>query len=98
LLELAEVSQMYAIAEVYETDIGRVKVGQSATVSSAALGSVLTGTVETIHPKVAKMDTIGNDPAARKDARIIEVDIRLEDSSSAASLTYLQVDIVISTE
>lgn len=98
LLELAEVSQMYAIAEVYETDIGRVKVGQSATVSSAALDSVLTGTVETIRPKVAKIDTIGNDPAARKDARIIEVEIRLDDSAAAANLTYLQVEIVINNE
>lgn len=98
LLELAEVSQMYAIAEVYETDIGRVRVGQRATASSAALDSDLTGTVETIHQKVAKMDAIGNDPAARKDARIIEVEIRLDDSAAAAKLTYLQVDILISTD
>ncbi len=98
LLELGQVGQMYAIAEVYETDIGRVRVGQRATVSSEALDSVLTGTVEAIRQKVAKMDTIGTDPAARKDARIIEVEIRLDDSAAAASLTYLQVDIVISTD
>jgi HlyD family secretion protein len=98
LLELGQVSQMYAIAEVYETDIGRVRVGQRATVSSKALDSVLTGTVETIRQKVAKMDNIGTDPAARKDARIIEVEIRLDDSAAASSLTYLQVDIVISAD
>ena len=96
LLEIGQVDKMYAVAEVYETDIGKVRVGQKATVSSAALNSVLTGTVEKIHQKVAKMDTIGTDPAARKDARIIEVEIRLDDSAAAASLTYLQVDIEIS--
>lgn len=95
LLEIGQVDKMYAVAEVYETDISRVQIGQKATVSSDALDSVLTGTVEKIHQKVAKMDTIGTDPAARKDARIIEVEIRLDDSTAAASLTYLQVDIVI---
>jgi len=95
LLEIATVKNMYAVAEVFETDIARVKVGQKAQVSSDALAAVLTGTVETIHQKVAKMDTIGTDPAASKDARIIEVEIRLDDPAAAASLTYLQVDIVI---
>lgn len=96
LLEMGQVDSMYAVAEVYETDIGRVRVGQKATVSSDALESVLTGTVEAIHQKVAKIDTVGTDPAAQKDARIIEVEIRLDDSAAAASLTYLQVDIEIS--
>lgn len=95
LLEMGEVNNMYAVAEVYETDIARVRPGQKANISSVALGSVLTGTVETIHQKVAKMDTIGTDPAARKDARIIEVEIRLDDSTQVAGLSYLQVDIVI---
>ncbi|HKX57338.1 MAG TPA: efflux RND transporter periplasmic adaptor subunit, partial [Xanthomonadales bacterium] len=98
LLEIGQVGSMYAIAEIYETDIGRVRVGQKAEISSGALGSVLTGTVEKIHQKVAKMDTIGTDPAALKDARIIEVEIRLDDSAAASSLTYLQVDIVISAD
>lgn len=95
LLEIATVESMYAVAEVFETDIARVKVGQRAQISSDALDAVLTGTVETIHQKVAKMDTIGTDPAASKDARIIEVEIRLDNPAAAASLTYLQVDIVI---
>lgn len=95
LLEIAQVNHMFAVAEVFETDIARVKAGQKAQISSAALDSVLTGTVETIYQKVAKMDTIGTDPAARKDARIIEVEIRLDDSAAAAGYTYLQVDVVI---
>jgi len=95
VLDLGRTDHMFAIAEVYETDIGNVKVGQPARVSSDALPDVLTGTVERIRGKVQKMDVIGTDPAARKDARIIEVEIRLDESAPAASLTNLQVEIVI---
>jgi HlyD family secretion protein len=95
ILELAQVSRMYAIAEVYETDIRLVKVGQRATINSPALNSELSGTVESIRQKVEKQDEIGTDPAARKDARIIEVSIALDDSIPAQGLTNLQVDVVI---
>lgn len=95
ILELAQVSRMYAIAEVYETDIRLVKAGQRATISSPALQSDLAGTVESIRQKVEKQDEIGTDPAARKDARIIEVAIALDDSVPAQGLTNLQVNVVI---
>jgi HlyD family secretion protein len=95
ILELARVSQMYAIAEVYETDIRHVKTGQRATISSAALDSDLSGIVKSIRQKVEKQDEIGTDPAARKDARIVEVAIALDDSGPAQRLTNLQVNVVI---
>jgi HlyD family secretion protein len=95
ILELGQVSRMYAIAEVYETDIRFVATGQRATVSSPALDRTLSGTVQAIRPKVAKQDEIGTDPAARKDARIVEVPILLDDPELAAGLTNLQVDVVI---
>ena len=95
ILELAQVNHMTAIAEIYETDIRRVKTGQRATISSKALESELTGTVESIRQKIQKQDEIGTDPAARKDARIVEVTIALDDSGPAAGLTNLQVDVVI---
>jgi HlyD family secretion protein len=95
ILELGRVSRMYAIAEVYETDIRLVAAGQRATVSSPALDRPLTGTVQAIRPKVAKQDEIGTDPAARKDARIVEVPILLDEPEPAAGLTNLQVDVVI---
>lgn len=95
LLELGRTDKMYAIAEVYETDISRVQVGQSATISSAALPAVLHGKVELIRQKVQKHDVTGTDPAAARDARIIEVEILLDDSKAAASLSHLQVEIII---
>jgi HlyD family secretion protein len=95
ILELGRIDRMYAIAEVYETDIRRVEIGQRASIRSLALPGELLGTVKSVRQKVEKQDEIGTDPAARKDARIIEVRILLDDSASAASLTNLQVDVVI---
>jgi HlyD family secretion protein len=95
VLELGNVNRMYAIAEVYETDIRHVHLGQKATVSSAALENPLEGSVKFIRQKVEKQDEIGTDPAARKDARIIEVKILLDDPAPVAGLTNLQVEVVI---
>jgi HlyD family secretion protein len=95
VVTLGRVDRMYAVAEVYETDIGRVKVGQPATISSRALGRPLGGVVEKIRQQVRKQDQYGTDPAARKDARIVEVEVRLDDSAAAAALTNLQVEVKI---
>lgn len=94
ILELGRVDRMYAIAEVYETDIGQVKIGQKAKISSNVFSETLYGKVDFIHLKVAKQDEIGTDPAAGKDARIIEVEILLDEPEMADALTYLQVEIV----
>lgn len=95
VLELGRVDRMYAIAEVHETEVGRVRAGQRATVSSVALPGALAGTVRFIRPKVQKQDETGTDPAARKDARIVEVGVLLDESDAAARLTNLQVEVVI---
>lgn len=95
VLELGRVDHMHAIAEVYESDIRFVRVGQKATVRSPAFENDLSGQVKQVRQKVQKQDEIGTDPAARKDARIVEVVIELDDSRPAAHLTNLQVDVLI---
>jgi HlyD family secretion protein len=95
LLELADTSVMYAIAEVYETDIGGIRVGQRASVRSPALPRPLTGSVEKIGLKVNKKDVLQTDPVADADARVVEVEIRLDQSELAAALTNLRVDVVL---
>ena len=93
VLELGRTNEMFAIAEVYETDIGKVKVGQRAVVTSPALPGPLEGTVEWINLKVGKLDVLGADPAAKTDARVVEVEVRLAESEVAAGLTNLQVEV-----
>ena len=86
---------MYTVAEVYETDIGKVHVGQRATITSPALHGELMGTVERIGMKIGKRDVLDVDPAASTDARVVEVHIRLDDSRAVAGLTNLQVEVRI---
>ena len=95
VVELAETRRMYAVAEVYETDIGLVRVGQSAKVESPALGEPLMGKVDHIGLKVGRMDVIGTDPIAKTDARVIEVRIALDEGEKARALTHLQVEVEI---
>jgi HlyD family secretion protein len=95
IAELGETGAMYAVAEVYEADIGRVRVGQLAQVTSPALPRALVGRVERIGLKVGKKDVLSTDPVADADARVVEVEIRLDDPEPAAALTNLRVDVVI---
>lgn len=95
ILELGETDAMYAVAEVYETDIGRVRVGQAARVRSPALPRELAGRVERIGLEIGKKDVLSTDPVADADARVVEVDIRLDEPALAATLTNLRVDVLI---
>ncbi len=95
IAELGRTDQMYTVAEVYETDIGKVHVGQRATITSPALHGKLLGTVERIGMKIGKRNVLDDDPAASTDARVVEVHIRLDDSGAVASLTNLQVEVRI---
>lgn len=95
LLELGETRQMYVVAEVYETDIGLVQVGQGAIISSPALGGEITGKVERIGKIIGKSDVLDLDPVARTDSRVVEVFILLDDPEAVAALTNLQVEVEI---
>ncbi len=95
IAELGRTAAMYAVAEVYETDIGRVRVGQGARVRSPALPRELRGEVERIGLKIGKKDVLSTDPVADADARVVEVEIRLLEPELAAALTNLRVEVVI---
>jgi HlyD family secretion protein len=97
VLQMAQTSQMYVIAQVYETDIDKVRVGQRATVTSTSFEDQLKGSVEEISRQVIRQNVFENNPFANTDNRVVEVKIRLEGASSArvAGLSNLQVDVVI---
>ncbi len=95
VVEIGDTSKMYTVAEVYETDIIQIKVGQRASITSPALAAPVSGTVEKIGMKVGRMDVLGMDPVAEADARVIEVDILLDEVEPVQSLTNLQVEVQI---
>jgi HlyD family secretion protein len=95
IMELGRTDRMYAVAEVYETDITGVKVGQLATIQTPAMDAELTGKVERISLKVGRLDVIGTDPIAKTDARVVEVFILLDDSETVSRFTNMQVRVEI---
>jgi HlyD family secretion protein len=95
ILTLGDTARMRAVAEVYETDIARVRIGQSASISSRVLAKPISGKIVRIGNLVFKNDVLNVDPAARADARIVEVWIDLEDDALLQGLTNLTVDVVI---
>jgi HlyD family secretion protein len=95
ILTMGDTSVMRVVAEVYETDIGRVQVGQPARVTSRALPGPITGKVVQIGNMVFKNDVLNVDPAARADARVVEVWIELDDAKTTERLTNLTVNVLI---
>ncbi|MEO0541011.1 MAG: HlyD family efflux transporter periplasmic adaptor subunit [Cyanobacteria bacterium P01_A01_bin.105] len=97
LLSVANTDEMIVVAEVYETDIGLVAVGQSVTITSrnGAFEETLTGTVRHVGRQIGKNDVIDVDPAADADSRVVEVDIAVEQDEVIEGLSYLDVDVLI---
>lgn len=102
IVELGRTDQMVAIAEVYETDVGLLQLGQRATVVSEHGGfdGELHGVVDHIGMQIKKQDVLDADPTADKDARVVEVNVRInpEDNERVSGLTNLQVRITIDLE
>jgi HlyD family secretion protein len=97
IADLGQTSQMAVVAEVYQTDIGKVKSGQNAVITSQAFPGELQGTVTEIGLQVSRQNVFSNQPGENLDRRVVEVKIRLnpEDSKRVAGLTNLQVQVAI---
>jgi HlyD family secretion protein len=98
VLTMGDTSGMRAVAEVYETDISQVRVGQTATVNARALPHPVTGKVVRIGDMVFKNDVLNVDPAARADARVVEVWIDLDQPELTERLTNMTVDVLINID
>jgi HlyD family secretion protein len=97
VLTMGDTQTMHAVAEVYETDISRIRMGQAARITSRALTGAVTGRVVEIGWTIHKNDVLNVDPAARADARVVEVRIELDDAEPVKRLTNHTVDVLIDT-
>lgn len=86
---------MYIEAEVYETDIARVRVGQRAVASSDLFSGNLSGVVETVGSSLSKASVLPVDPVSYADARVFKVRIRLDKGTDVSSLINTKVNVVI---
>ncbi|RCJ32483.1 hemolysin D [Nostoc minutum NIES-26] len=97
IADVAQTNQMMAVAEVYQTDVGKVKLGQQAVITSQAFTGELRGTVSHIGLQVNRQNVFSNQPGENLDSRVVEVKIRLNppDSKRVAGFTNLQVQTAI---
>jgi len=97
IVEIGSTKRMVAVAEVYETDIGMVKLGQKVEIKSSGLSQPLYGTVHEIGFKVGQKEVLSDDPVIAVDARVVKVRVLLNKQSSqkASKLTNLKVDVFI---
>lgn len=97
ILALGQTTRMNVIAEVYELDVSKLKIGQTATITSNAFPGKLHGTVASIGLQVNPQNILSTDPTSDVDRRIVEVKIALysADSQRVSAFTNLQVNVLI---
>lgn len=93
IVELGQTQRMTGLLEVYETDIGKVNIGQSTKLFADSLSDALSGEVREIGVQVKRQNVINSDTSANIDARVVEVRVQLDAASTrkVSGLTNLQV-------
>jgi len=100
ILQMADLTEMVCIAEVFETDAKRISVGQRAQIKSDAFKPPydkqgLTGTVARIGRTIGSAELQGFDPLQPVDRHAVSVEIKIADKhvEQASSLINLQVEV-----
>lgn len=95
IIDLGDTSKMTVEAEVYQTLIGRVSIGDPVTVAAEALRDNLTGTVSAIGLEIGRQSITSSDPAANTDARVVDVIIQLDERSSEMASRFTNLEAVV---
>ena len=78
IMKVADISRLKVRAEVEESDIGKIKIGQTADITLDAYpGEVFNGKVISIGYAVGKRKILPDDPAAPVDVKVIECIIEM---------------------
>jgi len=97
LLDMADLSKLDVVADVYETDLPRLRVGAPAEVVVPGEKQRFGATVREIGWQVRRTTQAGTDPVAAVDARTVEVRLALDDAARAAleRRSNMQVQVAI---
>ena len=104
IIELGNTEQMIVVAEIYETDITKVSVGQAATVDSEYGGfeGTLRATVSHVGLQIGArgLSDGSSNPTTDENQRVVEVRLQIapEDSPKVSTLTNMQVRVEIQTD
>ncbi len=97
IIEIGQTNQMYVSVEVYQSDVNKIRPGQTVKISSNSLPSDLQGKVDWVGWKVERQNIINADPSENIDSRVVKVNVALDSASSekATKFTNLQVKAII---
>lgn len=97
IVSLGQTEQMYVVAEIYETEIDKIKLGQRTIVTGSAFAEELRGEVSQIGLEVQQQNVFESDPLVDTDNKIVEVKIKLfpESSQRVTALSNLQVQVIV---
>ena len=86
---------MYVLAEVYISDVPRLRTGAAAVITGEGFDGTLTGRVEEILRVASDNEVYPTDPRAAADRRVLGVRIRLADGARVEHLSNSQVSVRI---
>ncbi|RMB08157.1 HlyD family efflux transporter periplasmic adaptor subunit [Eilatimonas milleporae] len=95
LLDMGDLDRMQVVAEVYQSDIIHVRDGQTARIESPVFDTALTGTVSRMGLRVGRQTIVDSDPAANTDARVVEVDVRLDAASTLRARVFTDLEVTV---
>lgn len=95
IIHLGDTSQMTVEAEVYQTMIGRVTIGDPVIVSAGAFAQDLHGTVTAIGLEIGRQSITSDDPAANTDARVVDVIVTLDAASSPIAAPFTNLEAIV---
>lgn len=97
--EIANTSTMYVDAEVYISDISKVKVGDKAEIFSDALGTEkFSGKVVQVSGYVKSNRLYSSDPSQYSNLRVVVAKIKIDNSAPFKNLIGSQVNVRIITK
>jgi HlyD family secretion protein len=95
ILDLADTATMQVVAEVYETDIQRLRKWDKTkvTIRSRALPADLSGEVTSVGTVIARNTVMDIDPTADADRRVFEVVVTLTDKDAPTAAQFLNLQV-----
>ncbi len=81
IVKVVDMSQLRVLADVDELHVGRLKPGGKVDVTFRGTNDVYKGTIERIAPTVKRMQRVEPDGGSSTDARVVQVEIKMDDSS-----------------
>jgi multidrug resistance efflux pump len=82
IVKIVDMSQLRVLADVDELHVGRLAPGGKVDVTFRGNNDVYKGTIERIAPTVKRMQRVEPDGGSSTDARVVQVEIMIDDPSS----------------